>query len=88
VMGATVGGIVNLLSKDFLVLVVISFVLATPIAWYFMYQWLQDFSYRTDMSWWIFAVAGCLAVLIALITISFQAIRAAVANPVISLRAE
>ena len=88
VMGASVANIVNLLSLDFLKLVGISFILATPIAWYFMYKWLQDFSYRTSITWTIFAVAGLLAFVIALGTISFQAIRAAIANPVRSLRSE
>jgi putative ABC transport system permease protein len=88
VMGASVGNIVNLLSKDFLLLIVIAFALATPIAGYFMYTWLQDFSYRTDMAWWIFGIAGALALMIGILTISFQAIRAATANPVKSLRAE
>jgi putative ABC transport system permease protein len=88
VMGASVTNIVNLLSQDFLKLVIISFVIATPVAWYFMYQWLQDFSYRIDITWWVFAIAGILALLIAFFTISFQAVRAAIANPVESLRAE
>ncbi len=88
VMGASVTNIVNLLSKDFLWLVLISFVIAAPLAGYSMYKWLQDFAYRINLSWWVFAVAGITAVLIALITISFQAIRAAVANPVKSLRTE
>jgi putative ABC transport system permease protein len=88
VMGASVLNIVNLLSKDFLKLVGISFVVAAPVAWYFMHQWLKDFAYRIDISWWIFLIAGVTAVLIALITISFQAIKAAIANPVKSLRSE
>ncbi|MEO5681406.1 MAG: FtsX-like permease family protein [Chitinophagaceae bacterium] len=88
VMGASVGGIVNLLSRDFLVLVLISFVVAAPIAWYGMHSWLKDFAYRIDISWWVFVLAGIIAVVIALGTISFQAIKAAVANPVKSLRTE
>ncbi|MDR6943223.1 ABC transporter permease [Mucilaginibacter pocheonensis] len=88
VMGASVSGIVNLLSKDFLILVIISFFIATPLSWFFMYKWLQDFAYRIDISWWIFALAGILALIIALATISFQAIKAAIANPVKSLRSE
>ncbi|SDD21624.1 putative ABC transport system permease protein [Mucilaginibacter pineti] len=89
VMGATVPGIVNLLSKDFLTLVGISFLIASPVAGLFMhYYWLKSFAYRVDMSWWIFALAGLLAVVIALATISFQAIRAAMANPVKSLKSE
>jgi len=88
VMGASVSTIISLLSRDFLKLVIISFFIAAPIAWYFMHKWLADFAYRTDISWWIFATAGILAVLIAVITISFQAIKAAIANPVKALRAE
>ena len=88
VMGASVSNIVNLLSIDFLKLVLISFIIAAPVAWYFMHQWLKDFAYRININWWIFLVAGVTAVLIALFTISFQAIRAAIANPVKSLRSE
>jgi putative ABC transport system permease protein len=88
VMGASVSNIINLLSKEFLKLVIISFFIAVPVAWYFMDQWLLDFAYRTNISWWIFAAAGTLAVVIALLTISFQAFKAAVANPVKSLRTE
>ncbi|OQP65607.1 ABC transporter permease [Niastella populi] len=88
VMGASVSNIINLLSKDFLKLVIISFFIAAPVAWYFMHKWLADFAYRTSISWWIFAMAGVLAILIAVVTISVQAFRAAVANPVKSLRTE
>lgn len=88
VMGASVVNIVNLLSKDFLTLVIISFAIAAPVAWYFMYQWLEGFAYRIGIGWWIFGIAGIIAVFIALVTVSFQAIRAAVANPVKSLRTE
>ena len=88
VMGASVSNIINLLSREFLKLVIISFFIAAPVAWYFMNQWLLDFAYRTHISWWVFAGAGILAVLIALLTISFQAFKAAVANPVKSLRTE
>ena len=88
VMGATVSSIVNLLSIDFLKLVFISFVIAAPVAWYFMHQWLKDFAYRVNINWWIFLVAGVTAMLIALFTISFQAIKAAWSNPVKSLRSE
>ncbi|HKB44384.1 MAG TPA: FtsX-like permease family protein, partial [Chitinophagaceae bacterium] len=88
VLGASVQGIVQMLSKDFMKLVAISFVIATPLAWYFMHKWLQDFAYRIDISWWIFIVAGLTALLIALITVSFQAIKAAISNPVKSLRTE
>ncbi len=88
VLGATVPGIVNLLSRDFLILVVISFFIASPLAWWFMHSWLKDFAYRIDISPWIFLAAGVLATVIALGTISFQAIRAAMSNPVKSLRSE
>jgi putative ABC transport system permease protein len=88
VLGASVSNIVMLLSKDFIKLVVIALVIASPVAWYIMHTWLQDFAYRINISWWIFFAAGLLAVLIALATISFQAIRAAIANPAKSLRTE
>ncbi len=88
VLGASVQGIVQLLSKDFIRLVLIAFMIAAPVAWYFMNKWLQDFSYRVGMHWWIFVLAGSIALLIALVTISFQAIKAAIANPVKSLRTE
>ncbi|MFZ1370232.1 MAG: ABC transporter permease [Ferruginibacter sp.] len=88
VLGASVAGIVALLSKDFLKLVVIAIVIATPLAWYVMHKWLQDFAYRIHISWWIFLLAGIIAAVIAFVTISFQAIRAANANPVKSLRTE
>jgi len=88
VLGASVQGIVQMLSKDFMRLVAISFVIAAPTAWYFMHKWLQDFAYRINISWWIFVAAGLAALLIALVTVSFQAIRAAITNPVKSLRTE
>jgi len=88
VMGASVSGIVQLLSRDFLKLVLIAIVVAAPIAWWLMSKWLEDFAYRIDIQWWMFAAAGLAAVVIALITVSWQAIRAAVANPVDSLRDE
>jgi putative ABC transport system permease protein len=88
VLGASVSGIVGLLSKDFLKLVFIAFLIACPIAWYFMNKWLEDFAYRIDINWWVFALAGLTALMIALITVSFRAIKAAVANPVKSLRTE
>lgn len=88
VLGASTSGIVNMLSIDFLKLVLISFVIATPIAWYFMHKWLLDFAYRIQIQWWVFAAAGVLAMVVALTTISFQAIRAALTNPVKSLRNE
>ncbi len=88
VLGASVQGIVQMLSKDFLKLVTIAFVFAAPLAWWGMNKWLQDFVYRINIEWWFFAVAGLGALLIALLTVSFQAIRAAIMNPVKSLRTE
>lgn len=88
VLGAGVLSIVSLLSKDFLKLVVIAIVIASPIAWFAMHKWLQDFAYRIDIAWWIFVVSGVLAMLIALLTVSYQSIRAAIANPIESLRTE
>ncbi|REA57885.1 ABC transporter permease [Dyadobacter luteus] len=88
VMGASVGSIVGLLSADFLKLVMIAFLIASPIAYYGMYKWLQHFAYRTDIHWWIFAAAAVLSTLIAFATVSFQSIRAALMNPVKSLRSE
>lgn len=88
VLGASVQGIIMMLSKDFLKLVLVALVIATPVAWYSMNNWLQDYAYRIHISWWIFPAAGVAAILITLFTISFQAIRAALANPVKSLRTE
>ncbi|WP_080054696.1 ABC transporter permease [Spirosoma aerolatum] len=88
VLGASTPGLVALLSKDFLKLVLIAIVIATPIAWYMMNRWLQDFAYKIDMEWWMFAVAGLLAVGIAVLTVSFQSIKAALTNPITSLRSE
>jgi len=88
VLGATTGNIVYLFSKEFIILIAIAFAIATPIAWYYMNQWLQDYVYRINISWWLFAAGGLVAIIIALATISFQAIKAAIANPVKSLRSE
>jgi putative ABC transport system permease protein len=88
VLGASVAGITALLAKDFLKLVLIAIVIASPVAWYFMNKWLSDFAYRIDIEWWMFALAGALAVLIAFLTVGFQSVRAALANPVKSLRSE
>jgi len=88
VLGASLAGIVTLLSKDFLKLVVIALIIATPLAWYFMNKWLQDFAYRISIGWWVFIAAGLLAIVIAFITIGFQAVKAGIANPVKSLRTE
>lgn len=88
VLGATVTNIVTLLSKDFLKLVMIALVIASPIAWYAMQRWLQSFAYHIDIQWWMFALASIIAIGIAFLTISFQSIRAALANPVDALRSE
>jgi putative ABC transport system permease protein len=88
VLGATTGSIVYLFSKEFIVLITIAFSIATPVAWYYMHQWLQAYAYRINISWWLLAAGGLVAIIIALVTISFQAIKAAVTNPVKSLRSE
>jgi putative ABC transport system permease protein len=88
VLGASISNMVAMLSKDFLKLVFISAVFAFPLAWWAMHKWLQDFAFRINIGWWIFIVAGVIASLIALFTVSFQAIKAAIANPVKSLRME
>jgi putative ABC transport system permease protein len=88
ILGASTENLLILLSKDFLLLVLIAFIIATPVAWWIMHDWLEGFAYRININWWVFAVAGIAALLIALITISFQAISAALANPVKSLRTE
>ncbi|WP_431214421.1 ABC transporter permease [Puia sp. P3] len=88
VLGASTGSIVTLVSRDFLKLVAIAALIAFPVAWYTMHNWLRDFAYRISIEWWVFLTAGILAAVVALITISFQAIRAALANPVKSLRSE
>ena len=88
VLGASIPGIIALISKDFLKLVIISVVIATPVAWWAMNKWLEGFAYKINISWWVFAIAGIVALLIAVLTVSFQAIKAAIANPVKSLRTE
>ncbi|WP_338875178.1 ABC transporter permease [Spirosoma sp. SC4-14] len=88
VLGASVASVVALLSKDFLKLVCIAILIASPIAWYAMDRWLADFAYRINIQWWVFALAGLLSVGIALVTVSFQSIKAALANPITSLRSE
>ena len=88
VLGASVPNITALLSKDFIRLVFVSNLIAWPIAWFSVNRWLQDFAYRIPVSWWVFILAGVIALLIALVTVSFQAIRAAITNPVKSLRTE
>ena len=88
VLGASVFGITSLLAKDFLKLVLLAILIASPVAWYFMNQWLAEFAYRIDMEWWMFVVAGVAAVGIAFLTIGFQSVKAALANPVKSLKSE
>ncbi|HEU4903419.1 MAG TPA: FtsX-like permease family protein, partial [Flavisolibacter sp.] len=88
VLGASVSNLVGLLSKEFVKLVLISLVIASPIAWFVMNKWLEDFAYRTSIGWWVFAATGITALVIALITVSFQAIKAALTNPVKNLRTE
>jgi putative ABC transport system permease protein len=88
VLGATIFNVWRLLSKEFVLLVIVSLLIALPTAYYFMHQWLQNYQYKTELSWWIFAAAGAGALAITLLTVSFQAIKAALANPVKSLRTE
>jgi putative ABC transport system permease protein len=88
VLGASVQNIVRLMSQDFLRLVLISFLVASPIAWWLMHEWLQNFAYRISIGWGVLFASGMLAVTIALVTISWQAIRAAKANPIKSLRSD
>jgi ABC-type antimicrobial peptide transport system permease subunit len=88
ILGASVINLLSLLSKEFVLLVALAFVIAIPIAYYFMNEWLQKYEYHANLTWWIFGAAGTGALLITLLTVSFQAIKAAVANPVKSLRTE
>jgi putative ABC transport system permease protein len=88
VLGATASGIVAMLSGGFIKLVLFACVIAIPATWYIMNKWLEDFAYRTHISWWMFTAAGLLVLIVALITVSFEAIKAALANPVKSLRTE
>ena len=88
VLGASVQNLLYLMSKDFLKLVLIAFVIAFPLAWWYMSHWLQDFAYRISINWWVFIAAGIGAILVALLTVSFQAIKAAISNPIKSLRTE
>ena len=88
VLGASVFNVTSMLSTDFLKLVIWSILIATPVIWMIMYYWLQSFAYRIDINWWIFPLAGVIALVIALVTVSYQAIKAALANPVQSLRSE
>jgi ABC-type antimicrobial peptide transport system permease subunit len=88
VLGATGAHIVYLFSKEFVLLIAIAFAITTPLIWYFMHQWLQNYPFRIELSWWMFIIGGLASIIIALITVSFQAIKAALANPVTSLRSE
>ncbi len=88
VLGASVSGITLLLSRDFVKLVIISFVIASPVAWWLMHAWLQNYTYRVNIGWLVFAITGLLSLGIAIATVSYQAIKAALSNPVVSLRAE
>jgi putative ABC transport system permease protein len=88
VLGASVTGIVTLLSRDFMKLVFIAIIIGCPVAWYGVHLWLNDFTYRISIEWWMFAIAGLMAISIALLTISSQAIRAALVNPAESLKGE
>jgi putative ABC transport system permease protein len=88
VLGASVSGIMALLAKDFIGLIALSFIVAFPVAWWAAHEWLRNYAYRIDINWPVFLVTALLVLLIALITISFQSIKAAIANPVKSLRAE
>jgi ABC-type antimicrobial peptide transport system permease subunit len=88
VLGASVFNLWRLLSKDFVVLVIISLVIATPVAYYFMHNWLQNYRYRAEIAWWIFGITALGALLITLLTVSYQSIKAALANPVKSLKTE
>jgi putative ABC transport system permease protein len=88
VLGASVPDITKMLSTDFLKLIIIAIVIASPIAWWVMSKWLEDFAYRINISLWVFVIAGLVAIVIAFLTVSFQAIKAAIANPVKSLRTE
>jgi putative ABC transport system permease protein len=87
-LGASVQTLVTMLCKDFIKLVVVAIIIATPLAWSFMQGWLKDFPYRINIQWWVFALTGLLAIIIALLTVSYQSIRAALMNPVKSLRSE
>lgn len=88
VLGASISSLIGLFSLDFLGLITLAFLIAAPLAWYFMHGWLQDFAYRVSLSWWIFVLAGAVSVIIALLTVSYQALKAAMANPVQSLKTD
>ena len=87
-MGASLFNLWKMLSKDFVILVIIALLISIPVAYYFMHNWLQQYAYRTEISWWVFATCGMAAMVITLLTVSFQSIKAAMMNPVKSLRTE
>jgi putative ABC transport system permease protein len=87
-LGASAGNITFTLSKDFVILAVVAIIIAFPVAWWATDKWLQDFSYRTDINWSIYAAAGLVTILLSIVTVAFQAVKAAIANPVKSLRTE
>jgi putative ABC transport system permease protein len=88
VLGASFFSLLTLLSGEFMALILIALVIASPLAWWAMHSWLQDYAYKTSIEWWFFGLAGALAILIALTTVSFQAVKTALANPINSLRSE
>ena len=88
VLGASVAGIAQMLTREFVALVIIAIVIATPVAWWAMNKWLQDFSYRIDIGWLTFVLAGLVAIVIAVLTVSMQSVKAALANPVKSIKME
>ncbi|WP_315817205.1 ABC transporter permease [Paraflavitalea speifideaquila] len=88
VLGASVSAIVSLLSTGFLKLILIAFLVASPVAWWLMHSWLQHFAYRIDIGWWVFGLTGLVSVLIAILTVSYQALKAALSSPVKALRSE
>jgi len=88
VLGASIAGIIQLIGKDFLKLIIIAIILSIPLSWWMMNKWLQGFAYRVDISWWVFVLSAIIAILTAILSVSFQSYRAAIANPVKSLRTE
>jgi putative ABC transport system permease protein len=88
VLGASIQNIVTMLSKDFLKLVLIASIIALPVAWYAMHNWLNDFAYRIEIKWWMLLLTSVIAIIIVLFTVSFQSVKAALMNPVKSLRSE
>jgi ABC-type antimicrobial peptide transport system permease subunit len=88
VLGASVGSLFTLLSKEFVILVMIALLIATPVAWYAMNKWLLNYNYHIDIAWWVFLLSGLIAILITLVTVSFQSAKAALMNPIKSLRSE